>query len=101
MSYGNLFPWWEVVITAGIMFLTAISVYLYCISPKMKDRREKPAKRAYRVVVDFIFVWVLLNLLALYIISIGSVSSVLFAIGNIIVEAVLLVYLTKNKTREA
>jgi len=48
---------------------------------------------------DFVFVWVLFGLLALYIVSINISSAILFAAGNIFTEIVLIVYTVKNRTR--
>lgn len=46
---------------------------------------------------DFIFVWVLVGLLGLYICSIDRSSSIVFASGNLVVEALLIVYTVKNR----
>jgi len=54
---------------------------------------------ASKLIKDFIFVWSLLGLLILYIISIGTGSSILFAGGNIIVEVILIIYTMKNKAK--
>ena len=54
--------------------------------------------RAKRWVKDFFFVWVLLALLVLYIVSIseGSQGYSLFAGGNLAVEIVLTVYVMRE-----
>lgn len=54
--------------------------------------------RAKRWVKDFFFVWVLLALLVLYIVSIseGSQGYSLFAGGNLVVEIVLTVYVMRE-----
>lgn len=54
--------------------------------------------RAKRWVKDFFFVWVLLALLVLYIVSIseGSEGYSLFAGGNLVVEIVLTVYVMRE-----
>lgn len=100
MDYSNLFNWWAAVITAGITFLALVSIYLYARGPKIMGKKWKLTTKIHRIGVDFVFVWVLLSLLTLYIVSIGSVSSILFAIGNIVVEATLLIYLLKNAVKE-
>ena len=96
--YPELFPWWAIVISAGIAFLTLVSIYLY-VSQRKKFVENKTKTSITRVVVDFIFVWVLFGLLLLYIVSIGNSSITLFAVGNIVVEIVLVIYLLKNKTK--
>jgi Flp pilus assembly protein TadB len=50
---------------------------------------------------DFIFVWVLLGILVFYIITINIGSSLIFAAGNILVEALLIAYLLKNRKEES
>ncbi len=58
---------------------------------------------ARRVAKDFIFVWVLLGLLVFYIFSVqlgtGRLSEVVFALGNIVVEVLLVFYLLKNRDK--
>ncbi len=44
-------------------------------------------------------VWVLLGLLVLYIVSINQGSAVMFAAGNLLVEALLLGYILKNRSK--
>jgi hypothetical protein len=58
-------------------------------------------KKPSRILTDFVFVWVLLGLLVFYIVSINIGSAAIFAVGNIIVEILLLVYLFKNKQTES
>ncbi len=41
------------------------------------------------------FVWILLALLMLYVVSIGERSSMLFAVGNIVVEILLVIYVVR------
>lgn len=153
----DLFAWWAVSISSGIVFLTIVSIYLYIGSrAERKESRRKTAKEhpnesiAYialtamsivlasaqslwwllpgilffllsifsaveqqwgrakgtrlkgvgSIVKNFIFVWVLLGLLVFYIVTIQLGSIVLFAVGNIIVEALLIVYLWKNSTKK-
>ena len=96
--YPELFSWWAIVISAGIAFLTFVSIYLY-VSQRKKFVENKTKKGTTRVIVDFIFVWVLFGLLLLYIVSIGNSSITLFATGNIVVEIVLVIYLLKNKPK--
>jgi len=53
---------------------------------------------------NFIFVWTLLGLLAFYIFSVrlgtGTLPEVVFALGNIVVEVLLVLYLLKNRDRK-
>lgn len=76
--------------------MTLVSIYLYADS---KARREKRSRKKARsgILKDFVFVWVLLGLLVFYIISINIESAAIFAAGNILVEALLVIYLIKNK----
>jgi hypothetical protein len=72
----------------------AASIYLY-------RRRKRPAipptgSRIARLAKDFVFVWILLALLVLYIVSVGQGSYPLFAIGNIVVETILIVYVVRS-----
>jgi len=50
---------------------------------------------------DFIFVWILACLLALYIFTINNSSAIIFAAGNIVVEIVLVVYTVKHRVKKA
>jgi hypothetical protein len=101
MQYAGLFYLWTIVIAGGTVFLTAISVYIYLNNLK-KMRHTGGAKMSIAIIgKDFVFVWILLGLLVLYVVSIGSISGFLFAVGNIIVEAVLLIYVLKNRTRKS
>ena len=98
----DLFTWWALSISFSSIFLTLISIYLYAGSkPKRKDDAQKKVG-TFRVARDFVFVWVLLGLLIFYIFSIqlggGALSEAVFAIGNIIVEALLVLYLIRNRT---
>ena len=76
--------------------MTAVSIYLYMDSRK-KRKQTTPATSTFRFVIDFVFVWALLGLLGLYIVSIDRGSSILFASGNIVVEALLVAYTVKNR----
>jgi hypothetical protein len=48
--------------------------------------------------LGLLLLWVLIGLLFFYIVSVKMGSSLLFAAGNIVVEALLIVYAIKNKT---
>jgi phosphatidylglycerophosphate synthase len=98
IPYPELFPWWAIVISSGIAFTTLVSIYLYVSQRKLREENHKKTGIS-RVGRDFIFVWVLLALLILYIVSIGNSTDTLFAAGNIVVELVLFIYLLKNGTK--
>jgi Flp pilus assembly protein TadB len=59
--------------------------------------------RAGRIAKDFVFVWVLLGLLVFYIFSVrlgtGALSEVVFALGNVVVEILLVFYLLRNRDK--
>ncbi len=96
----NLFTWWATVITAGILFIVAASTYLYANTRNRREKSKNPTKAAGRLIKDFVFIWVMLSLLTLYIISIGDASPTLFAAGNIAVEIILIIYLLKNVSEQ-
>lgn len=91
MFYADLFGWWIATITWSIAFPIAVSFYLY--------RRRRPKQAAERGVGRlraFAFVWFLLGILAFYVVSVSQGSALLFAIGNIVVEALLLLYVARS-----
>jgi cbb3-type cytochrome oxidase subunit 3 len=94
--YSDLLGWWSISISWSAVFLIGVSLYLYW------DRRKRftEGTRIFSRVKlrDFIFVWVLAGLLGLYIVSIYRTSSLVFAAGNLIVEAILVVYTIRNKS---
>ena len=59
--------------------------------------------KAIGVSKNFIFVWILLGLLVFYIFSVklgtGKFSEVIFALGNIAVEVLLIFYLFRNRDK--
>jgi hypothetical protein len=93
----DLFQWWAACISGGSVFLTLVSIYLYKSSKTKREAGGPRGAGAIRFAVDFVFVWVLLGLLVFYIVSIDIGSAAIFAAGNILVEALLIVYLLKNK----
>jgi Flp pilus assembly protein TadB len=98
----DLFQWWAATISAGSVFLSLVGAYLYLESKKRRMEDQRKRKRgARRLLTDFIFVWVLLGLLVFYIVAIDIGSDLIFAAGNVLVEAALVVYLLKNKTKES
>lgn len=96
-AYPDLMIFWAVCISWSAVFLTVVSIYLYIDSRKNLVMSDQSLRSRSRLARDFVFVWVLLGLLGLYIVSIDRGSSVLFAGGNILVEALLLVYTVKSR----
>jgi hypothetical protein len=99
MPYPELFTWWAATITWSTVFLTLISIYLYIDSAKRRKQVGQKGQGAGKLVRDFTFVWVLLGLLFLYIVTIDQNSATMFAVGNIVVEILLLIYLWMNKSQ--
>jgi Na+/H+ antiporter NhaC len=107
----DLFGWWALSISFSSVFLAVISIYLYLDSrSRRRERIERITKEASmaRLVKNFSFVWVLLAILVFYILSIqlaltqlgaGTLSEVVFALGNIVVEALLVLYLIRNREK--
>ncbi len=94
----DLFGWWMISISSSIVFLTLISIYIY-VTRNGKCETEKKG-RFRNVVSNFAFVWVLIGLLLFYIVSVNFGSSLLFAVGNMVVEALLVGYTLKNRTEK-
>ena len=91
------FIWWIITISWSIAFLVLISIYLYRNSRTKRKENSRTTSNTVRLGKDFVFVWVLLCLLVFYIVSVNIGSAVVFAAGNIVVEAILIVYLVKNR----
>ena len=94
MDYSNLFGWWISSITFNIIFVILASVYLY--GRRKHTPSPQNGSRIARWARDFVFVWILLALLLLYVVSIGEGSYLLFAVGNIVVELVLVAYVVQS-----
>ena len=87
----NLFTWYIITISWSIAFMIAIGIYLYISS--RAERKESNQKWSFtKLLKDFTFTWVLLGLLVFYIISIEMASYTIFAVGNIAVEVILILY---------
>ena len=72
-------------------------IYLYVNS--RAERKEDAQKQSLvKVVKDFRFSWILVSLLIFYIITIYLASATLFAVGNIVVEVILILYVVRNGT---
>ena len=101
MAGMDLFTWWAICISGGSIFLAFVSIYLYTSSRAKRNQGKQASKKAVTIVKNFIFVWILLSLLVFYIISINIGSLLIFAAGNIIVEALLILYLIRNRTEKS
>lgn len=78
--------------------MIAIGIYLYTSS--RAERKEDTQKWSLvKLLKDFTFTWILLGLLVFYIISIKIGSSIIFAIGNIVVEVILILYVIRSRGR--
>jgi uncharacterized membrane protein len=95
MQYSELFGWWVYSISFSIVFLILVSIYLYA-NRCMKEKKTTVFTHAK----NFLFVWVLIGLLFFYIFSINIASALVFAVGNVVVEVILLAYLLKNGKKE-
>ena len=95
MLYPELFIWWVISISWSIIFLVIVSVFLYT---KGKPRENGKTKiNAFKMIRDFAFVWILIGLLAFYIVSVNEGSSLFFAAGNIMVEVILILYVVRYR----
>jgi hypothetical protein len=98
-QYSDLLTWWAISISWSAFFLIVVSIYLYRGRKKRVANSAAPEEIKRRWPVDFVFVWVLAGLLGLYIVSIFSGSSRIFAAGNIVVEVFLIVYAIRNTSQ--
>jgi 4-hydroxybenzoate polyprenyltransferase len=101
----DLFAWWALCISFSSIFLTLISIYLFIDSKSRRKEGTQKKTSAFRTGKSFVFVFALLGLLVFYIFSIqlgaGLLSELVFTVGNIIVEALLVLYLLRNKETES
>ena len=95
--YPELFEWWVVSISASIVFLTMVAIFLYVNSSGRRRKAGQETGKKGNLRSNFIFVWLLLCLLFLYVVSINMGSYILFAFGNVVVELVLIIYLARNR----
>lgn len=120
----DLFAWWALSISWSIAFLIVAGFYLYASSraKRKEDTREESKRKmndehsvkarahktqlkakAESIAKNFIFVWILLGLLVFYIFSVqlgtGTLPEAVFAAGNIVVEALLVFYLFRNRDK--
>ena len=92
-AYNDLFGWSIITITWSIIFIVGVTIYLYVKSRKAREGSPTSLIR------NFTFVWILIILLMLYIISIKESSAILFAAGNVAVESYLIYYIMSNRTK--
>jgi len=120
----TLFGWWAISISWSIVFLIVAGFYVFSTSRTRNKKNkfnqteqktdngssvvERGMKirfrtRVERLVKNFIFVWVLLSLLVFYIFSVqlgtGAFSEAVFALGNVVVEVLLIFYLVRNRDK--
>ena len=96
--YPEFFDWWVVSISSSIVFMTVVAIFLYLNSRGRRKKASQETGKKGRLGGNFIFVWVLLGLLVLYVVSINIGSYMLFAGGNVVVEIVLVMYLVRNRS---
>jgi hypothetical protein len=99
MAGVTLFDWYVITISWSIVFLILASIFIY------SRRRVAPGTVRTRasisqIIRDFTFVWILISLLALYIVTVMLASYFLFAAGNIVVELLLLFYVYRNRPKK-
>ena len=104
MPNVDLFTWWALSISFSSIFLTLVSVYLFIDNKPRRNESTGKEANAFRIGKNFVFVWVLVGLLVFYIFSInlgaGVLSEAVFTAGNIVVEALLVLYLLRNREKE-
>jgi hypothetical protein len=78
--------------------MIAIGIYLYTSS--RAERKEGNQKWSFiKLVKDFTFTWVLVGLLIFYIVSVYLGSFTIFAIGNVVAEGILILYVVRTRVR--
>jgi hypothetical protein len=91
MLYAGLFDWWIATISWSIAFPIVVSIYLY--RHRVHPQPASPKKQSrFHVIEDFTFVWFLLGLLAFYVVAVSQASYTFFALGNVAVEILLIIY---------
>ena len=95
------FIWWIITISWSIAFLILVGIYLYAGSKTKRKESISAAGNGFRFVTNFVFIWVLIGLLVFYIVSVNIGSTAVFAAGNIVVEAILIAYLVRNRQKKS
>lgn len=93
MLYADLFGWWIATITWSIAFPIVVSLYLY---RRRSGKQPAHPERKLGLLRDFTFVWFLAGLLVFYVVTVSQGSALVFAVGNIVVEALLLLYVFRS-----
>jgi energy-converting hydrogenase Eha subunit G len=79
--------------------MIAIGIYLYRGS-RTERKEDTQEWSLVKLVKDFTFTWILVGLLIFYVTSIKIGSSIIFAIGNIVVEIILILYvISRSRVR--
>jgi hypothetical protein len=99
MGYYDIFDFWIISISWSIVFLILVGIYLYTSTKPKREGNSRTKRNGVNLLKDQAIIWFLLGLLAFYIISVNVGSDSLFAVGNIIVEVMLLVYVWKNRKK--
>lgn len=92
-----LFLKWALSISGGTIFLLIVSIYLHRDTRHKRGDTERGKRKVSHLVKDFVFVWVLIGLLVFYIVSVELGSALIFAVGNIVVEGLLIAYAIQNR----
>ena len=95
----DLFTWWIISISWSIVFMIVVGIYLYADSSAKRKENNELKRNIAGLAKDFVFVWVLLCLLAFYIVSVNLGSATFFAVGNIVAEAILFLYVVKQRIK--
>lgn len=93
----DLFTWWILSISWSIVFLIVIGFYLYIGSSSGRTASSRAKWNPVNVAKDLMILWFLLALLIFYIVSVYLGSATFFAVGNIVVEVLLILYVVKNR----
>ena len=93
----DLFTWWIISISWSIVFLIVIGIYLYVSSAKRRENSQEKSN-PIKVAGNLMVLWILLGLLAFYIAAVKLGSAAFFAVGNIVVEAILVIHIVKNRS---
>jgi hypothetical protein len=97
MNYQDSFSFWIVSISWSIVFIILISIYLYMSTKTRREQNSQTKRNLASLAKDQGIIWFLLGLLVFYIISVNLGSDIIFAVGNILVEVMLLIYVWKNR----
>jgi hypothetical protein len=81
--------------------MIAVGIYLYVDSSTKRKENNEAKWGIARLANDFVFVWALLCLLAFYIVSVNLGSATFFAAGNIVAEAILILYVVKRAIKHS